>query len=143
MPALLLLGLILVPIIEIYVIVQVGQEIGVLPTLVLLVAVSLLGAALLRREGSRAWRSFQEATARGRVPAREVADGALVLLAGVLLLTPGFVTDAFGLLLLLPPVRAVLRPLLTGYAGRRLVGGLAATRPGRERIVDGEVVDDP
>ncbi|HEU0101678.1 MAG TPA: FxsA family protein [Mycobacteriales bacterium] len=152
-PALLVLALIAVPIVELYVILQVGQQIGALATVVLLVAVSLLGAALLRREGARAWRAFREATLRGRVPAREVADGFLVLLAGALLLTPGFATDVVGLLLLLPPVRAVLRRWLTSYATRAMIDGLTAGPPGggpgrppgrgSERVIDGDVVEDP
>ncbi len=149
-PALLLLALIVVPLVELYVVVQVGQGLGVLPTLALLLVVSLLGAALLRREGARTWRAFRGATAAGRVPAGEVVEGAVVLFAGALLLTPGFVTDAVGLLLLLPPVRVLVRRSLTAYAGRRLlggVGGLGGLSGGRGsarrggRVVDGEVVD--
>lgn len=148
-----LLALLVVPVVEIYVLVQVGQVIGALPTVLLLVLVSLAGAALLRREVPRSWRAFLGAATAGRVPGREVADGALVLLAGALLLTPGFVSDAIGLLLLLPPVRAVLRRPLTAWAARRLVTGLPS-RPGRGRgpgsgrvvegeVVEGEVVDPP
>ena len=141
--------LVVAPLVELYVLIQVGQVVGALWTVVALVAVSLLGAALLRREGWRTWRSLQAATATGRLPAREVADGALVLLAGALLLTPGFVTDLFGLLLLLPPVRAVVRRALMSYATRRVVPGLVggALRPpgprrAGSRVVDGEVVDE-
>ncbi len=122
-PGLVVLALVVVPLLELYVLIQVGQVIGALPTIAVLVVVSLLGAALLRREGARTWRAFRDATARGRVPAREVADGALVLLAGALLLTPGFVSDVVGLLLLVPPVRAVLRRALTTWAARQLLGG--------------------
>ena len=150
MPALLVVALLVVPVVELYVLIQVGQAIGALPTVALLVVVSVLGAALLRREGARSWRAFRDATAGGRVPAREVADGALVLLAGALLLTPGFATDVVGLLLLVPPVRAVLRRLLTAYAGRRLLGaGLADRRPvgggpaRSGRVVEGHLADDP
>jgi UPF0716 protein FxsA len=160
-PALLVLALVVVPIVEIYVLLQVGQLLGVLPTVVLLVVMSLLGAWLLRREGARTWRAFREALARGRLPAAEVADGALVILGGALLLTPGFATDAVGLLCVLPPTRAVLRRLLTQLVARRLtaggvLGGLAAEglrRPSSSRVrpprrgagdvVDGEVVRDP
>ena len=110
-PALLLLALIVVPIVELYVIVQVGQGIGILPTLALLVVMSLLGGYLLRREGTRTWRALGDALQAGRLPAREVADGALVILGGALLLTPGFATDLFGLLCILPPTRAVLDAL--------------------------------
>jgi len=148
MPALLVVALLVVPVVELYVLIQVGQAIGALPTVALLVVVSVLGAALLRREGARSWRAFRDATAGGRVPAREVADGALVLLAGALLLTPGFATDVVGLLLLVPPVRAVLRR--PAYAGRRLLGaGLADGRPAgggparSGRVVEGHLADDP
>ena len=138
MPALLLLALIVVPIVELYVIIQVGQGIGVGPTIVLLIVMSVAGGYLLRREGTRTWRSLRDAIQAGRVPAREVADGALVILGGALLLTPGFVTDLVGLLCILPPTRAVLRRLLTGVVARRLgvgplAGGLAGGRPGRLR----------
>ena len=161
MPALLLLALIVVPIVELYVIVQVGQNIGILPTLALLVVMSLLGGYLLRREGTRTWRALRDALQAGRLPAREVADGALVILGGALLLTPVFATDLFGLLCILPPTRAVLRRVLTGVVARRLgagglVGGLSAERfgrrptrpadprPGQRRgdVVEGEVVDE-
>ncbi len=152
MPALLGVALVVVPLVEIYLLVQVGQVIGALPTIALLVVMSLLGAWLLRREGARTWRAFREALAAGRVPAREVADGALVIFGGALLLTPGFATDLFGLAFVLPPSRAVFRRLLSGLVARRLgvpgmVGGLAADRlrrrstSGRGGVVDGEVVD--
>ena len=165
MPAVLVALLVIVPIVEIYVLLQVGQLIGVLPTVVLLVVMSLLGAHLLRREGARTWRAFRSALSTGRVPASEVADGALVILGGALLLTPGFATDAFGLLCVLPPSRAVLRRLLTRQVARRLTvgsvlgGGLgggpggpggrrpsSTRRPSSGTVVDGEVVrppDDP
>ena len=81
MPALLVVALVVVPIVELYLVVQVGQVLGVLPTLLVLVALSLLGGYLLRREGSRAWRAFREALAAGWLPAKEVTDGGLVLLA--------------------------------------------------------------
>ena len=150
MPALLVVALVVVPIVELYVLIQVGQVLGVLPTLVLLVVMSLLGGYLLKREGSRTWRAFREALAAGRLPAKEVADGALVILGGALLLTPGFATDAFGLLCVLPPTRAVLRRMLTGVVAKRLgvagvLGTLGGRRPGAPprpgRVVDGEVVD--
>ncbi len=110
-----------VPILELYVIIEVGGLIGVLPTLALLLAMSLLGAALLRHQGRGAWRRFNGAIAERRFPGREVADGVMITIGGALLLTPGFITDAVGLLLLLPPTRAIARRLLRAYAGRRLV----------------------
>jgi UPF0716 protein FxsA len=104
MPAL-LLALIVVPIVEIAVIVQVGSLIGVLPTIVLLLAESLLGAWIVKNEGVRAWRALRAAAAAGRMPDRELLDGALVLVGGTLLLTPGFVTDLAGFILVLPFTR--------------------------------------
>ena len=154
MPVLLVVALVVVPIVELYVLLQVGQLLGVVPTLVLLVVMSLLGAYLLRREGTRTWNALRAALAAGRLPAKEIADGGLVVFGGALLLTPGFATDAFGLLCVLPPTRAVLRRLLTRTVARRLgtpgllLGGLAGSsrrRPSRGRVVDGEVLreDDP
>ena len=148
MAPLLVLALVVVPLVEVYVLVQVGQQLGALTTVGLLLLMSLLGAYLLRREGARTWRAFRAALTSGRVPAREVADGALVVFGGALLLTPGFATDLFGLACVLPPSRAVLRRLLTGFVTRRLGGGLLApprppgARPRRDgRVVDGQVVD--
>ncbi|MBK5307808.1 MAG: FxsA family protein [Frankiaceae bacterium] len=134
---------------EIWLLIQVGQAIGGWQTMLLLVADSLLGAALLRREGRRTWRAFRLALEERRVPAREVADGVLVLVGGTLLLTPGFLSDIVGVLCLLPPTRAAIRPVLTRFvAGRLGVAGLVTgaggprrsttTRPG---VVEGEVVD--
>ena len=149
MPALLVVALIVVPLVEIYLLVQVGQVIGALPTIALMLGMSLLGAYLLRREGSRTWRAFRTAMGSGRVPAKEVADGALVIFGGALLLTPGFATDLFGLACVLPFTRGGLRRVLTRVVTARLgvagmVGGLAADRMRSrraERVVDGEVVD--
>jgi UPF0716 protein FxsA len=122
MPLLLLVAFVVVPIVEIWVIVQVGQAIGIVPTLVLLLADAVLGTWLFRREGRRAWTALREAIAAHRVPAKEVADGALVVVGGAFLLTPGFVTDVLGVLCLLPPTRAVLRRALTGLVRARLLG---------------------
>lgn len=110
-----------VPILELYVIVKVGGLIGIVPTLALLLAMSLLGAALLRHQGRGAWRRFNAAIAERRFPGREVADGAMITVGGTLLVLPGFVTDAVGLLLLFPPTRAIARRLLRAYAARRFV----------------------
>src|SRR3954447_14631944 len=131
MAALLFVVFVVVPIAELYVIVQVGQAIGVLPTIALLLIDSLLGAWLLRREGAKGWQAFQRALNERRLPAREVADGALVLLGGALLLTPGFLSDILGLLCIRPPTRAGLRGVLTAVVAPRmgvvgLAGGLAA-----------------
>ena len=119
MALLLVLVFIVLPIAELYVIIKVGGAIGVLPTLALLIADSFLGAALLRSQGRAAWRRFNEALAAGRVPAREVFDGTMIILGGAFLLTPGFITDVVGLLLLIPPTRAIFRGIVARMAGRR------------------------
>jgi UPF0716 protein FxsA len=119
----LVLLFIVVPLAELYVIVRVGGTIGVLPTIGILLVDSLVGAALLRAQGSVAWRRFNQVLAEGRWPGREVADGALVLVGGTLLITPGFITDAVGLSLLLPPSRAAIRGGLARILGRRLQAG--------------------
>ena len=132
-----------VPLLEIYVLVQVGQVIGAWWTILLLVLDSILGTMLIRHEGARAWRALREAIGSGRMPARELADGALILVGGTLMLAPGFVTDAFGVLLILPVTRPVFRRLLSALVARRVV--LDVTRPGRGPegpVVRGEVVDE-
>ena len=121
MPALLLLLFVVVPVVEIWVIVLVGQAIGVVPTLILLLADAVVGTWLFRREGRKAWAALRDAINAGRVPAKEVADGALVVVGGAFLLSPGFVTDAVGLLCVLPPTRAFLRRALTGVVRMRLL----------------------
>ncbi|MBJ7332392.1 MAG: FxsA family protein [Solirubrobacteraceae bacterium] len=127
---------IVVPILELYVLIQVGQWIGVLPTIALLILDSILGSMLLRQQGRGAWRRVNVAVAEGRIPARETIDGALVIFGGALLLTPGFLSDILGLFLLLPPTRAVVRPVLVRWAGKRMtvaavnVHGASAPRAG-------------
>jgi UPF0716 protein FxsA len=121
---------IVVPIVELYVIIQVGQAIGIVPTLALLLADAVLGSLLLRHQGRGAWRRFNEALAARRFPAREVADGVMIAVGATLLLTPGFITDIFGLILLIPPTRAIIRRLMSAYVGRRfVVVGAGAFRP--------------
>lgn len=112
--------------------IQIGQWIGVGWTLVLLAATSILGALLLKRESRRAWRELRAATAEGRWPGDTVAQGALILVGGVLLLAPGFVTDVVGLVALLPPPRRALARLLRRWIVPGVaVGGAARRRPGR------------
>jgi UPF0716 protein FxsA len=134
--ALLVVLFIVVPIVELYVIIKIGGLIGILPTLGLLLADALLGSLLLRHQGRGAWRRFNLALAERRFPGREVADGLMIAVGGTLLLTPGFLTDIFGVLLLLPPTRAIARGLLSRYAAHRFVvvgvsgAGGAPPRPG-------------
>ena len=129
MVPLLFLAFIVVPLAELYVIIQVGQSIGVLPTIAILLADSILGSVLMRSQGRLAWRRFTEATQAGRPPARETLDGALVLLGGAFLLTPGFLTDVLGVALLLPPTRAVVRRVLARRLLKRMVAGMTVLSP--------------
>ncbi len=140
-----------VPLVEIWVLIQVGQVIGPWWTILLLVLDSIFGVWLIKTEGGKAWQALTTALNTGRMPARELADGALILIGGTLMLAPGFVTDALGILLILPFTRPVARRLLTGIVTRRLLaagGGAAAwnaNRPGPGSggsVVRGEVVDD-
>jgi UPF0716 protein FxsA len=114
-----------VPIVELAVIIQVGQAIGVVETLLLMVVVSVAGAWLVKREGIGVWRRAQRQLDTGVMPGRELVDGVLIMVAGALLLLPGFVSDCLGILLLLPPVRAVVRGLVI----RRLRTRVVAQRP--------------
>ncbi len=114
---------VLVPLIEIFVIVKIGQVIGAWWTIALLVIDSAIGAWLVKREGGRAWRALRTALEERRMPAGELADGVLILVGGTLMLTPGFVTDLFGVLCILPVTRPVGRRLLSGFIARRLLPG--------------------
>jgi len=134
MAQVLVLLFIVVPILELFVLIQIGQAIGILPTIALLILDSVLGAMLMRSQGRAAWMRFNRALAEGRVPGREVIDGALVIFGGALLLTPGFLSDILGLILLLPPTRALVRRLLVARFGGRLVASAtagASSRMGR------------
>jgi UPF0716 protein FxsA len=119
MVGVLVLLFILVPLAELYVIIQVGQAFGALNTIALLIVISAAGAWLARREGMSVWRRFQRQVETGAVPGKEIADGVMILFAGALLMSPGFLTDLLGIALLLPPVRAVVRGVLMKQAARR------------------------
>jgi UPF0716 protein FxsA len=135
MPAILVILLVVVPVVELLIVLEVGGRLGVGWTVALLVAASVLGAYLLRVEGARTWRQFRQALEQGRWPGDEVAQGALVLVGGAFLLTPGFLTDAVGFLFLLPPTRKVaarwLRRFVTVVGGRPFVVGSGAARAAR------------
>jgi len=136
MPLLLFVLFIVVPIAELYVLWQVGSVIGILPTIALLLLDSILGTLLLKSQGRQAWLRFNEATQAGRIPAREVADGALIILGGAFLLTPGFLSDIFGLLLLIPPTRALFRKSVIGLFAKRTPWGYVGLKaaPHAERM---------
>jgi UPF0716 protein FxsA len=145
MPLFLIVLFIVVPIAELYVIIQVGEAIGIWPTLALLLADALLGSFLLKHQGRGAWRRFNEALAQRRFPGKEVVDGLLIVIGGTLLLTPGFLTDIAGLFLLIPPTRAIARALLRRFTiGRFMIVGMpggpgpgpGSARPGRDYDFD-------
>ena len=125
---------IVVPLAELYVILQVGEAIGAVWTILLLAADSLLGALLLRSQGRTVWGRFNSTLSEGRMPHRELIDGVLVVFGGAFLITPGFLTDIVGLLLLIPPTRALIRRLVVRRLGRRIsIGAVGADGPPRRR----------
>ena len=148
----LVVAFVVVPLVEIWAILQVGQLVGPWWTIALLVLDSMVGAWLIRREGGRAWRALREALTQGRMPAKELADAALILVGGTLMLSPGFVTDAMGIVLILPFTRPVARRVLTRVVSKRLVAGFVDVRQGPRPpgtgappsggpVVRGDVVD--
>jgi UPF0716 protein FxsA len=154
MPVLLIL--VVAVVVELAVLIAVGKAVGVLATIGLLVLGSLVGGALLRREGSRTMAAFNEAVRTRRPPHRELVDGVLIAAAGVLIVLPGFVSDVLGLLLLLPPTRMLVRRRMLRSAAKRsplqfTPGGLSGGADGRSagsgygpgEVIDGEVVDGP
>jgi UPF0716 protein FxsA len=142
-PLLLILLFIVVPIAELYVIIQVGEAIGVWPTLALLLADALLGSFLLKHQGRGAWRRFNEALAQRRFPGKEVVDGLLIVVGGTLLLAPGFITDIFGVILLVPPTRAIVRSVLKRFTiGRFTVVGMGIPGGGPMGSPDGRPARD-
>lgn len=133
--------LVLVPLAEVWVIVQVGSSLGIVTTVALLIGVSVFGTALAKYEGVRVFRSFMSAIDKGEMPSRDIIAGACLLVSGLLFLVPGFVTDVLGILLLLPPVRGGLaRFVLRRRSGRSNVRVVRATYSGP--IVDVEVTSD-
>jgi len=150
--AVLLLIFIAVPLAELYVILAVGDAIGVIWTIVLLAADSLLGTVLLRSQGRNAWRRFNEALQSGRMPHREVQDGVAIIFGAAFLITPGFLTDVVGLLLLIPPTRAVIRRCAGQLIAKRMTARVAAYegparrgggRPAGDYDVEGTASEQP
>lgn len=152
--AVLVLLLLVVPILEILVIIGVGRVIGGWPTFLLLLAESAFGAWLVRREGARTWHELSAALGSGRMPSRQLADAALVLVGGTLLLAPGFLTDIVGFFLILPFTRPLARRVLEAVFARRLLGAgvrfpppTADDRPAGRRsgsasddVIEGEIL---
>ena len=134
---------IVVPLAELYVILQVGEAIGAVWTILLLAADSLLGSLLLRNQGRSVWGRFNAALAEGRMPHREVIDGVLVVFGGAFLITPGFLTDIVGVVLLIPPTRVLVRRLVVRRLGRRVAVGVVGAdgRPRRRPPQNGHDFD--
>lgn len=142
-----LLAFLIVPVIEIYVLIQIGQVIGAWWTIALLVLDSIIGTWLIRREGGKAFAALRTALESGRMPGNELADGALILIGGTLMLTPGFVTDIFAAFLILPITRPLFRGLLSRAVTARLTvmpdhGNDQRPGPTDPTVIRGEVVDD-
>jgi UPF0716 protein FxsA len=143
---LLIVLLVAVPIAEVWLLVQVGEAIGAVPTILILVAEAILGGWLMQREGRRAWAALNTAFASGKMPTGELAEAALVLVGGLLLMLPGFITDLFGFVFLLPFTRPYARRVL-GFIVARRVGRMGVdvavlrAQTDRQNIVPGEVVE--
>jgi UPF0716 protein FxsA len=150
---------VVVPLVEIYLLIQLGQVVGPWWTILILLADGILGSWLVKLEGARAWRALSEALGSGRMPSRELADGALILVGGTLLVTPGFISDVVGLFCILPLTRPLARRVLSRVIARRLsvtmttgpaTGSAAGSpysdpqagrRPGDHEVVRGDVIE--
>ena len=144
----LLLLFILVPLVELYLFMTLGAQLGFPNTIAIIMITAIIGAALTKSQGRLAMAKFQQATSEGRMPHEEALDGLMILLAGAVLLTPGFLTDAIGFLLLIPPIRAIVRNSLA----KRLRGKIKIVTPGSppgpgeesgppSKLDDGKVID--
>jgi len=139
---------ILVPLAELYLFMTLGKQLGFPQTIAIIIVTALIGAALTKSQGIRAMQKLQQATSSGKLPAREAFDGIIILLAGAVLITPGFLTDPIGFLLLVPPIRS----LLAAYFGEKLKSKIQVTTPGnpgtpthnpkpKSQLDDGNVID--
>ena len=145
MVGLLFILLLAVPIVEIALFIEIGGLIGVWPTIGIVIATAIAGATLLRSQGLATLRSARASLADNRFPIDEVFDGLCLAVAGALLLTPGFFTDAVGLLLFVPPVRAALRRRLAAYVAARTEVDIHAAGASADwqagPVIDGEYRD--
>ena len=124
-----------VPIIEIYFLVKVGEQIGPLKTILLVIITAIIGTWLLRQQGLSTLARFQSSMASGKIPAQEMIEGVILLIGGILLLTPGFVTDALGLLCLLPFSRQAFARKIAKNSSVHLqtqMGGFGSQRPNQQ-----------
>ncbi len=143
---LLIVLLVAVPIFEVWLLIKVGQQLGLLPTILILIAQAIIGALLMRHEGSRAWKALNDAFSNGKVPTGELADAALILVGGVLLILPGFLTDVIGFLFLLRWTRPVARKIIAFFVARRInrLGiPVMRARLDTENLIEGESVEQP
>ncbi|MFT4218124.1 MAG: FxsA family protein [Micropruina sp.] len=144
---LVLLFFVTVPVVEVWLLVSVGQTIGVLPTLAVLVVQAFLGGWLMRQEGAKAWRALNESISSGRLPGGQLLDPVLIMVGGVLVMLPGFFTDVFGLIFLLPFTRPLARGLLGLFIARRAARSgidlnLIRAKAERDTVIRGETVPD-
>jgi UPF0716 protein FxsA len=126
--------LVIFPIMEIAVLIAIGQVIGAAWTLLLVLATSALGGWLLRREGSRAWRAFQADIAQNRPPGNTATEGVLVLIGGIFMLVPGFVSDIIGAILILPPTRRIARRIVLVAITSRMSAATVTSLFGPRRV---------
>jgi len=141
---LLIVLLVAIPILEVWLLIKVGQQVGLLPTVLILIGEAILGAVLMRHEGSRAWKALNDAFTEGKVPTGELADAALILVGGVLLMLPGFLTDVFGFLFLLRWTRPIARKIIAFFVARRVnrLGiPVMRARLDTDNLIEGETVD--
>ena len=119
----LILIFIVVPLIEILLLIEIGSRIGALNTILVIVLTAILGASMMRHQGFTIMRNIQRDLSRGRMPTGELINGALVLVGGIVLLTPGFFTDAVGFILLIPATRGVIRKKIQLLIRRKIESG--------------------
>jgi len=133
-----------VPIIEIYLLFQIGGLVGVMPTVLLVVFTAVLGAWLLKRQGFATYQRFQQSLAQGEIPAYEMIEGPILLVGGALLLTPGFFTDAFGFACLIPQLRRKFAKYVIENQLIRTMSGspFQQTDAKQENVIEGEFKKD-
>lgn len=140
-------GFILVSVLEVWLLTEVGERIGLLPTLAILIVEAVIGAWLMRREGRKAWQALVDAYGTGKMPTGQLADAALILVGGIMLILPGFFTDLIGLVFLLPWTRPLARRaigfLVARHAARNGLGvNIIRASSGNGTVIRGETVDD-
>ena len=141
-----LLLCIVLPVVELALLIKIGRTIDIGPTVALVVLTGVIGAALAKHQGLRTLARIQEHLARGTIPAKEMVDGLLILIAGAVLITPGVITDAFGFVLLIPPTRALVRRAVTNYFKKRTTivpPSLSSPPSGGDEFIDVEAYDVP